>query len=403
MQLRLTPRRIGIAATAFALLLAAAYLFGQDTLFRMAIHPAGRYDAAAVPPRPDYASPHAWALRPANLPAGAWETPWGVDVFYIHPTTAYAGDAWNAAIDDAESYVVLEHDILANHAAPFQHAGPVYAPRYRQAALWAEIHPGAEAEKAYALAYDDILRAFDAYLAEDNRGRAIIVAGMGQGGVHALRLLRDRFQQGELKQRLAAAYIIDAALPASFPRRDLEQTVCHSHADIHCIVAWSGVIAGDGEARRRFQKTAPVWTKENRIVPVAGTPTVCVNPLSWSTSSVLAPRTDHKGAAKASGIAAGDPEIIPRTVSGRCLDGVMVIDPPAIPDFRRVAGWGGRYKSPDYNLFFADIAFNAAERSRAAGVWLDEHAKKPAKPLPPSRALPDAPIHRPDGKIDPVR
>lgn len=396
-------RRIALAGGALALVLLVAYLFGRDALFRMAIQPPGHFSAQAAPSPPDYRQAASWAIRPEHPPAGAWETPWGVDVFFIHPTTAHAGDAWNAAIDDSAATATLEHDVLPNHAAPFQHAGPVYAPRYRQAALWAELNPGGDSDKAFELAYQDVLRAFDSYVANDNRGRAIMVAGMGQGGLHALRLLRDRFQDGDLEQRLAAAYIIDAALPAAAPRREIVQPVCDRHADIRCVVAWSAVIAGDKEARVRFQKTAPVWTRDHRIIALAGAETVCVNPLSWSTSSTLAPRTDHKGAAKASGVAAGDPEILPRTVSGRCLEGVMVVDPPAIPDFRRVAGWGGRYKTPDYNLFFADIAFNAAERSRAAGVWLDEHAKKPAKPLPPAITLPDAPIHRPDGKVDPVR
>ena len=43
----------------------------------------------------------------------------------------------------------------------------------------------------------------------DNRHRGIVLAGIGQGGLYAQRLLADRFQTEPLKGRLAAAYILD--------------------------------------------------------------------------------------------------------------------------------------------------------------------------------------------------
>ena len=195
----------------------AGFVLFQDALFRMSITPSGRFNAEAAPPRLDYAKKESWALRPAQPPAGGWEKPWGIDIFFIPPISSYSNAGWNVPTYSADALDRLKQRILPNHAGPFMQAGPVYAPLYRQASLHAELNVGGEGDGAFEIAYDDVLRAFDAYMEHDNRHRGIVLAGVGQGGLHAQRLLADRFQTEPLKSRLAAAYIIDAALPASCP------------------------------------------------------------------------------------------------------------------------------------------------------------------------------------------
>jgi hypothetical protein len=391
-----------MALTGVVAALLVGALLMQDTWFRMAIHPPGRFATSKTPKAPDYASRDAWAIFPDAPPPGAWETPWGVDVFFIHSTSAYAGDAWNEAIDNPVSKARLDDHILPNQAAPFLKAGPVYAPRYRQAALDAELNVGADSDGAFEIAYDDVLTAFDVYLKEHNRGRGIIVAGVGQGGLYAIRLVRERFQSDDLKDRLAAAYVIDAALPADMIGKAISQPVCAAHDAIHCIVAWKAALAGDASARKRFANAFPTWTTDDRIAPSKARATVCVNPLTWTTDTSIAPRSAHRGGARAKNAADLDPQILPATVSARCEDGVLVVDRPSSPALRPSAGWGAAYKTPEYNLFYADIAFNAAERARTESAWLDANARKPALPLPPVQTLGDAPIHRPGGVVDPV-
>ncbi len=391
---------VAAVGVVIGLLLLAVAL--QDVWFRMAIRPPGRFATSHTPPAPDYSKRDAWALFPATPPPGAWETPWGVDVFFIHSTSAYAGDAWNEAIDSPTSMKRLDNHILPNEAAPFLKAGPVYAPRYRQAALEAELQVGADSDGAFEIAYDDVLSAFDAYLNTDNRGRGIIVAGVGQGGLYAARLVKDRFQSDALKDRLAAAYIIDAALPVEMIGRDISQPICEAHDQIHCVVAWNTVIADDASARRRFLNTSPTWIAGDKIAPSKGRALVCVNPLTWTTGDSLAPRAAHRGGAKAMGPDDLDPAIIPNALTARCLGGVLYIDRPSSPALQPSSGWGPAYKTPEYNPFYADIAFNASERARVASAWLDQHGPKPALPLPPAQALEDAPIHRPDGVSDPL-
>src|SRR6185503_695062 len=110
-------RRIVLAAAGGAIVvLIATGLAFQDSFFRMAVAPPGHFATSPVPPRPDYLKAESWALRPAQPQPGGWEKPWGVDVFFIHPTTAYAGDDWNVGIDDKVSDERLINRILPNHA-----------------------------------------------------------------------------------------------------------------------------------------------------------------------------------------------------------------------------------------------------------------------------------------------
>ena len=397
----LKVRRIALASVAGAVAaLGLGWLALQDTFFRMAVHPPGRFASTPAPNPPDYSKPESWAVRPAAPPPGAWETPWGVDVFFIHPSSAFDGDDWNVAIDDPAASDRLLNRILPNQGAPFAKLGAFYAPRYRQASIWSEMNVGGEGDGAFLLAYKDVLDAFDHYVAQDNRGRGVIVAGVGQGGFYAQKLIADRFQGEPMKQRLAAAYIVDAALPADAPGAMFSQPVCQSAQEIHCVVAWKSIMAGDDAAA--FRGHSPVWTADGRVGASKGHPLICVNPISWTASEALAPRTGHLGGARATGMADFDPKVISQAVSARCRDGVLEVERPSAPELQADGGWGGRYKTPDYNLFYADILTNAADRARAASVWLDQNGAKPAQPLPPPTSLAEEGIHRPDGVVEPV-
>ncbi|RYG27296.1 MAG: DUF3089 domain-containing protein, partial [Burkholderiales bacterium] len=325
-----------------------------------------------------------------------------IDTFFIPPVSDYSNTNWNVATDDAESLERLKERILPNHAGPFMQAGPVYAPLYRQASLHAELNAGSESSSAFELAYQDVLRAFDAYIANDNRHRGIVIAGVGQGGVHAQRLLADRFQAEPLKSRLAAAYIIDAALPADFPGKAVSQPLCSQYDQIHCIVGWKTILTGDDATR--FREQSPVWTADWKITSSKGRALTCVNPLRWTLDDELSARDDHRGAARANGAADLEPAIIPKAVTARCNNGVLEVERPSAPELQWDGGAGAQYKTPELNLFYADIVPNLTGRMTHETAWLDEgNVRKPAEPLPPPIAFEDAPIYRPGGEPEPVR
>lgn len=396
-------RRIALIGGGAAIIAAiAGGILFQDALFRMSITPPGRFAEESAPPRPDYSEPEAWALRPANPPPGGWETPWGIDIFFVHPVSAYSGAGWNAKIDDAEALARLKDRILPNHAGPFLQAGPVYAPLYRQASLHSEISVGGEGDGAFLLAYEDVLRAFDHYMETDNRHRGLVLAGVGQGGLYVERLLADRFQAEPLKSRLAAAYVIDAALPLDFPGKTVSQPLCEQYDQIHCIVAWKAIPVGEDAAR--FRDQSPVWTADWRIAPSKGRKLACINPLRWTPDSELSARSDHRGGARARGVDDLEPAIIERAVSARCDDGVLRVERSSAPELQPEGGGGAQYKTAEYNLFYADIVPNLTGRMGAATAWLDDlnNSRKPAEPLPPAIPLNDTPIYRPGGKPNPI-
>ena len=109
--------------------------------------PASTFGTQKLPPEPDYRSGASWAALP-DIPDGADLVPANTaypeaqaraaaDVFFIHPTTeSGARDNWNIPIDDAASARDLDY-ILGSCAGVFNAAAKVYAPRYRQAALYA--------------------------------------------------------------------------------------------------------------------------------------------------------------------------------------------------------------------------------------------------------------------------
>ncbi len=357
----------------------------RDAAFRILIRPDGEWR----PPVSQVADAkqHAeWLIRPERPPPGAWETPWGVDVFFIHQTTAIWPDhSWNDTQISVGADVERAVDL---YSGALNGAGATYAPAYRSAVLEAMLQPSDNARRALDVAYAGVLEAFDAYVEADNNRRAILVVGVEQGGLHAARLLQDRFSVGELRTRLAAAFLVDVAIAEDA----VPLPVCERARDVGCVVAWRTAPAG----RQTSEEIWPSIDAAGSYMPLTDTAAICVNPLSWERSGALAPKADHAG-----GVARlaedGAPVIEPGVVSAQCIDGALQLLEVASGDLRRSRwwGWGERLKPADYNLFYGDLAANLAERARTISAQLDEIGPKPAKPLPPVSQLEDAPIHRP--------
>ncbi|MBU6320555.1 MAG: DUF3089 domain-containing protein [Alphaproteobacteria bacterium] len=316
----------------------------------------------------DYRKAYAWALRPPGPPPGGWETPWGVDVFFIHPATT-TSDGESLIPGDEASDQRLFNTILPSHAGPFASAGPIYAPRYRQ------FRRG-DPELAQDLAYIDILHAFDAYMGSDNRARGVMLVGIGEGADLAFRLLEDRFRSEPLASRLAAAYLIDAEVSQTEADRLLRQPICERENETGCLIAWSWSPAAE--------------TGLNDLV--------CINPVSWRRDDGATPKSAHRGGARVQG--AQRPVIHPAEVSASCRDGRLTVTRPTSPDLKTDAG--PQNLTPTFNLFYADLSRNAALRASAASAWMQTNLRKPAPPLPAPEALEEAPIHRADGHVHPV-
>lgn len=327
------------------------------------------FEESAAPPAPDYASPEAWLAMPDRLGA-AGALPAGVrppdgdppaDVFFVLPTTLLSGAAWNARADEPGRPAELAELVLRNQAGAFRACCRIFAPRYRAAGIGfvaAGLDEGGAA--ALDLAYGDVRRAFEAYMAGPNGGRPFVLAGHGQGSIHVIRLLQEAVLGTARQKRLVAAYAVGAALPTDIESKGLP--VCRDPLGTGCVITWNTVKAvGDGRRGGRF----PVWL-DGRYQPIGNRPRVCVNPLTW-TADGDAPLSANLGALPGVGLAAPLPALVPALAGATCEDGRLVAKLPLTrhEGFEDALTLLGGYHVYDYNLFYMNIRRNAAARVAA--------------------------------------
>lgn len=130
-------------------------------------------DRAGEPQRGiDYGAPDAWLARP-DSPSPAGLTPKGggftdlqasarADVFYVHPTTGMGEGVENVPIDDAAALEMGQTMVMAQ-ATPFNAVARIFAPRYRQIALYVYERGEDRLQEPMSRAYADVRSAFDYY------------------------------------------------------------------------------------------------------------------------------------------------------------------------------------------------------------------------------------------------
>src|SRR6185369_4468390 len=201
----------------------------------------------------------AWSAYPGrddgadNEPVGSPsidESEAPADVFFVAPTTFLSPSEWNGPAQD-RSYLMREVDdgILESMASAFNACCRIFAPRYRQATIYAMFTPGDDSHKAIELAYADVRRAFHYYLAHENRGRPFILAGHSQGSWHLLRLLAEEIDGSALRKRLVAVYAPGYLTPVDVFERELEHIKpCATPNATGCVILWN-TFGLDGDSR----------------------------------------------------------------------------------------------------------------------------------------------------------
>jgi hypothetical protein len=350
---------IGIVGLA-VLLLAAAFVW-RDDIIRTSLDPKTPFQTYEPPPAPDYTQARSWALRPGPRHAGS-----GVDVFFVHPTTYNGGHHWNGPIDEPRSARQLATVMLPNYAGPFFNVGQVYAPRYRQASLYAYLTRRDDAVEARRFAYGDVERAFRLYLARDNGDRPFVIVGVEQGGFLAARLLQDVVGPNEaLRRRLVAAYLVRAVVPATAFPPDGPIPSCQHRDQAGCVVAFATAPETGAERAREILGRAMAWAEGGTLTEFEGA-ALCVNPVVGDGKEDPADRRRNLGAANATDLEWGvRPPILPRQVATRCVDGVLEVSRPKSSGLRASGSWADRLKAPGYNLFFADLEADALARVQA--------------------------------------
>jgi hypothetical protein len=388
-----TWRRIGYGAIAGSALAAAAFAaIFQDGIVRFLATPRTPFQTIEPPPAPDYATPAAWLLRP-NESAGLKPA----DVFYVHSTAFYRRKGWNAPIDDANADHVRRVIAAPNEAGPFSAIAEIWAPRYREATLFSQFTHKYDGLAARELAYSDVRRAFQQFVAERDPARPLILVGYGQGALHVQGLLRDHFQ-GEinpLRRRLVAAYAIGASASAEFlDGLSPAMPVCGAPDRVRCVISYVDFEERFDEEMERVRDRTLVWGEDGRLASSKTDALVCVNPLSWSADATYQPAEKNVGAASATGIAPGTaPAGIARAVGARCDRGILLVDTPKRRILRRGDWFGAKWRAQPFNLFYHDIAQNAAIRLAALEAILKVEPE-PLEPISEAIDLGESPVNK---------
>ncbi|MEX6725509.1 DUF3089 domain-containing protein [Parapedomonas caeni] len=347
-----------------------AYHAFAPQLMRMAFVPKVSFAESELAPAPDYADPAVWVAMPGHpgpsqdVPAGYRAAPRPqIDVFYVPPTTFLKNSRWNAPLDDAETNE--RTDMMVRHqASVFNGVGQIWAPRYRHAAFGAFLSDQpADVGQALAVAYTDVQAAFDAYLAASG-SRPFILAGHSQGSLHALALLKDRIaSQPLVKPRLVAAYLVGWPISSKADLEPLGLEACATPAATGCVLSWQSF----GEPAD-VSGIAAVYnaTRGASGIARAGTPMVCVNPLSgWADSR----RVDANANLGALAFSKPDEPLGPleaEVTGATCQsDGFLHLTHNPDAPYDKFLLPGENYHVYDYALFWANIRANAQMRVEA--------------------------------------
>jgi hypothetical protein len=278
-------------------------------------------------------------------------------IFFVHPTSFISRDKWNAELNDTATQD-RTRIFIKGLASPFASAGEVWAPRYRQASIGAFLTTKPEGQAALDGAYRDVLLAFDAFVAKQQKDRPIILAGHSQGARHLTYLLRDRIAGKPLAKRIVAAYLIGWPISEIHDLPSMGLPACTSPDQIGCIMTWSSYAEPAD-----YNRVVKAYASSRGLDGNARTDSkiLCTNPLNGGTG-IEAMAEANLGTLKPSEDLSNG-ELIIKSVPARCDErGFLLIgDPPKLGNFVLP---GNNYHVYDIPLFWANMRADTLWRSQ---------------------------------------
>ena len=266
-----------------------------------------------------------------------------VDVFFLHPTTHTKGspnENWNGSVTDEALREKTDKGTILHQASIFNGAGRVYAPYYRQAHLKAYFTKKKDlAKAAFDLAYEDVKAAFEHFLANENKGRPIILASHSQGTTHMGRLMQAYFDKDpELRKRLVAAYLIGMPVPKnSFDNIPM----CTTPEQTGCFCSWRTY--KEGYLPKKY---------------ATGDQIAVTNPLTWTSTGEKVPKTKNPGSV----LAKFERGFVPNLVGAQVHKGVLWVEKPQFPGSFLLTS--RNYHIADFNLFYLSVRENSILRKQ---------------------------------------
>ncbi|WP_425389535.1 DUF3089 domain-containing protein [Ekhidna sp.] len=313
-----------------------------------------RDDLELVPPAPDYDQMKYWIAHP-DIQDMADEVPGkgelkeyqanaAVDVFFVYPTIYSKKQdkehPWFADVNDNKLNEDIATSTIKYQASVFNGSAKVYSPLYRQAHIGVYYIDNLPLKvEALEFAYTDVKKAFEYYLEHWNDGRPIIIASHSQGTNHAVKLLREFFENRPLMDQLVAAYIVGMPLDKGtfsyIPS-------CDDPDDTGCWLTWNTY------ARDYYPANHEFWYGD----------ALNVNPLTWTTDTTYVSWGKNKG-----GLLKNFKKIRPGLADAQNKDGMLWINKPRF--FGNFLMNWNRYHIVDYNLYYLNIRENVAQRVEA--------------------------------------
>ena len=378
---------IVIVAIISILGIAAQILFGWFAwqTYVASIQPDSEFDPKQLPAAPDYKLASAWVvtplapglstLKPGGGTSGTPNRDAAADVFYIHPTTYFGTDNWNARIDEPLASEMLDNLVIPTQVSAFNICCRIYAPRYRQATFFAFLEGSAAGRQALEAAYDDVRRAFEYFIREQNEGRPFILVSHSQGTLHSIRLLEEVVAAADYRDRMVVAYLPGFSLPEDKRQTTLDWLpLCEASNSVRCLTAWD-TYADSGGPARSSDKAEHYYpnASNDHWQPRRGKVATCVNPISWSSGTDKATKAMHEGwtyvLLPGLGSMASTPTLAAleeNDLSATCReDGFLYISKPSSPVFEIGKMPGKWYHNHDINLFYGNIRDNAVARVAA--------------------------------------
>lgn len=370
---RLVSRLLLAGGAGFLVLVVAASIVFRDDIFQTLLDPGIPFQTYDPPPAPDYAADAAWALRPQS------EDPEAPAVFFLHNTTYDGGSHWNAPYDRPQEAEEIARIVIPNFAAPFLVDGAqLYAPHYRQASLYTFMNNREDAVAARLLAAGDAAAAFAAFIAQIDANRPIILAGVGQGALHGLKILIDAVAADEaVRNRIAAAYLLETPVPTDLFDGPLAPLpACAEQTAVRCVISYNSARQSERERIVALTDRSMSWTARGALDFVTDRALLCVNPLLWTTAEDFAPARLHQGGAAATGLTLEDaPSAMASQTGAQCQNGLLMIEQPRARALRRAGRLGEDRRAPDFNLFYRDLQIDAQRRLARLGEIRAEEAR----------------------------
>jgi len=275
----------------FRSILALAFILSLG----LAIASARAEDAAATPAATDYANPAVWLCRPDRQDAcsapqdativavngtltreafhAAKNPP--IDCFYVYPTVSTEpGGNSDLNITGAEKNVVNAQ------FARFAEKCRLFAPMYRQVTLTAlrAMIGGKPIPVDRDLGYNDVLAAWNYYLAHDNHGRGVVLVGHSQGSGVLTRLIKEEIDGKPVQGKLISAILMGTSLPvpkgADVGGAFTHIPVCRANSQTGCVIAFAD-----------FRANAPPPANSRFGKAPEGMQAVCANPAALGGGS----------------------------------------------------------------------------------------------------------------------